>query len=65
MSVCILQLLAQCGQAQRGVGRCEKDRMTNAREGCHVPSMPGRRLLFRLLSRTRGEDRFDELFRYL
>ena len=65
MSVCILQLLAQWRRAQGGVGGDEKDGRTNAREECHDPSMPGRRLQFRLLSRTRGEDRFDELFRCL
>src|SRR5437879_3937927 len=43
----------------------EKDGRTNAREESHAPSMPGRPLQFRLLSRTRGEDCFDELFGYL
>ena len=65
MSACILQLLAQCSHSEGGVGRGEKAGRTNAREDCHAPSMPGRRLQFRLLSRTRGEDRFDEVFRYL
>jgi molybdopterin biosynthesis enzyme MoaB len=65
MSVCILQLFARCKQAEGGVGRREKDGRTNALEECHARSMPGVPLQFRLLSRTRGEDGFDELFGYL
>jgi hypothetical protein len=61
----MLQLLAQFKEAQRSVGGLEEDGMTNAREQRHALSMPGRPLQFRLLSRTRGEDRFDEFFWYL
>ena len=64
MSMRIPQLPAQyTGRKWRRMS--EKDGRTNAREECHAPLMPGRPQQLRLLSRTRSEDRFDELFGYL